>query len=192
MKKFKQTLLTEEAYYQLKEAKEILKKLTGRNVSFTEVIHKFVGKQLVILGLDQDIKNYISAFVDIITLNKHTLGIILFGSVAKGTFTKFSDIDIAVITDSDFLDYLNYLNKSIKEIENYQDILIKKGLSLYINPLIITKRDLGKLNPIYFDIVDDGVVLYQRADTVSNFFESLEKFKHKRINTASGQIVTWK
>ncbi|MBE5728461.1 nucleotidyltransferase domain-containing protein [Candidatus Parvarchaeota archaeon] len=191
MGKFKQTLLTESAYYQLKEAKEALEKLTGRKVSFTEVIRKLVGKQLVMMELDADVKNYIEAFVDKITLNRHTLGIILFGSVAKRAFTKFSDIDIAVITDADFLDYLDYLNKAIKEIENYQDRLIKKGLSLYINPLIITKKDIKKLNPIYFDIADDGIVLYQRENTVSEFFESLEKIKHKRINTASGQILTW-
>ncbi len=191
MKKFKQTLLTEEAYYQLKEAKELLGKLTRRNVSFTEVVQRFVGKQLVMMGLDADVKDYIAAFVDKITLNRHTLGIILFGSVAKRTFTKFSDIDVAVITDSNFLDYLEYLNKEIKEIDKYQDRLIKKGLSLYINPLIITKKDIQKLNPIYFDIADDGIVLYQRENAVSNFFESLEKIKHKRINTASGQILTW-
>ena len=191
MKKFKQTLLTEEAYYQLKEAKEALGKITGRNVSFTEVIRRFVGKQLVMMGLDVDVKDYIAAFVDRITLNRHTLGIVLFGSVAKRAFTRFSDIDVAVVTDSDFLDCLDYLNKEIKEIEHYQDKLIKKGLSLYINPLIITKKDIQKLNPIYFDIADDGIVLYQRENTVSNFFESLEKIKHKRINTASGQILTW-
>ncbi len=191
MKRFKQTLLTEEAYYQLKEAKEILGKLTGRNVSFTEVVRQFVGKRLVMMGLDTDVKDYILAFVDKITLNRHILGIILFGSVAKRAFTRFSDIDIAVITDSDFLDCLDYLNKEIKGIEDYQDRLIKKGLSLYINPLIITKKDIQKLNPIYFDIVDDGIVLYQRENTVANFFESLEKIKHKRINTASGQILTW-
>ncbi|MCL5009702.1 MAG: nucleotidyltransferase domain-containing protein [Candidatus Parvarchaeota archaeon] len=191
MKRFKQTLLTEEAYYQLKEAKEILGKLTGRNVSFTEVVRQFVGKRLVMMGLDADVKDYILAFVDKITLNRHILGIILFGSVAKRAFTRFSDIDIAVITDSDFLDCLDYLNKEIKGIEDYQDRLIKKGLSLYINPLIITKKDIQKLNPIYFDIVDDGIVLYQRENTVANFFESLEKIKHKRINTASGQILTW-
>jgi predicted nucleotidyltransferase len=183
--------LTEEAYYQLKEAKEILGKLTGRNVSFTEVVRQFVGKRLVMMGLDADVKDYILAFVDKITLNRHILGIILFGSVAKRAFTRFSDIDIAVITDSDFLDCLDYLNKEIKGIEDYQDRLIKKGLSLYINPLIITKKDIQKLNPIYFDIVDDGIVLYQRENTVANFFESLEKIKHKRINTASGQILTW-
>ncbi len=191
MGKFKQTLLTEEAYSQLREAKEILTSATGKRVSFTEVVRCMVGKPLVMMRLDADIKNYITAFVDRISSNRHTLGVVLFGSIVKKTFTKFSDIDVAVITDSDFLAYFDYLNKEIKAIDVYQDKLITKGLSLYISPLIITKKDLQKLNPIYFDIADNGVVLYQRENAVSDFFASLEKIKHKRINTASGQVLTW-
>ena len=84
MGKFKQTLLTNKAYSQLKEAKEIFERNTGRRSSFTEVITQMVGKQLVMLKMDQDIKSYIMAFVDKIVENPHTLGIILFGSVAKG------------------------------------------------------------------------------------------------------------
>jgi len=143
------------------------------------------------LRLDQDIKNYISAFVDRVSSNRHILGIVLFGSIAKGNFTKFSDIDVAVLTNYNFLECLNYLNKEIAEINDYQDKLIKKGLSLYISPLIITKKDLEKLNPIYFDIADEGVTLFQRENTVSTFFEFLAKIKHKRVNTAAGQILVW-
>ncbi len=191
MGKFKQTLLTEEAYYQLKEAKEIIKRTTGKRVSFTEVIRRMVGKPLVLMKLDPDIRDYIKAFVDRIVQNPHTLGIILFGSVAKLTFTKWSDIDVAVITDSDILDYLGYLNAELKEISSYQDKLIKKRLSLYISPLIITKKDIGKLNPIYFDIANDGIVLYQKMNVVSDFLDSLEKLRYKKINTASGQTFVW-
>ena len=43
MGKFKQTLLTEEAYLQLKEAKEIIEQKTGRRTSFTEVIKQTIG-----------------------------------------------------------------------------------------------------------------------------------------------------
>ncbi len=191
MGKFKQTLLTEEAYSQLKETKELLSKIEGKRVSFTEVIKRMVSKPLVMLKLDIDIKNYITAFVDRISLNRHTLGVVLFGSVAKSTFTRFSDIDVAIVTDSDFLDYLDYLNKEIKEIDHEQDKLIKAGLSLYISPLIITKKDTQRINPIYFDVLDDGILLYQRENTISDFFGALAKIKHKRINTAAGQILKW-
>lgn len=191
MGKFKQTMLTEEAYSQLKEIKELIEKTTGRRSSFTEVIKQTVGKQLVMMKIDPDVKNYINAFVDHIIGNKHTLGIILFGSVAKADYNKFSDIDVAIITDSGVLDYLNYLNEELRSIDSYQDKIIKKGLSLYINPLIILKRSIENLNPIYFDIADDGIVLFERENTVSAFFESLARIKHKRINTKTGEILVW-
>ncbi len=191
MGKFKQTLLTDKAYLQLKEAKEIFERNTGRRSSFTEVITQMVGKQLVMLKMDQDIKSYIMAFVDKIVENPHTLGIILFGSVAKGNFTKFSDIDIAVITDSKYLDYLEYLNKSRRALEQYQENLIKRGLSLYISPLIIHIEDVKKINPIYFEIADYGIVLFQRGNAVSEFLNYIANIRHKRVNTGFGEIIVW-
>lgn len=191
MGKFKQTLLTEDAYVQLKEMKDRISQIEGKKISFTEVIRRTVGKQLVMLKMDADIKNYINAFVDRISSNKHTLGIVLFGSVAKNTYTRFSDIDMAVITDSGFLNYFYYLNKEIKEINYLQEKLMERELSLYISPLIITKKDLKKLNPIYFDILIDGIVLYQKNDTVSDFFNKLSKIKYKRVNTSAGEILIW-
>ena len=86
------------------------------------------------MKLDADIKEYIAAFTGCIICNRHTLGVVLFGSVAKGDFTRFSDIDLAIITDSDLLSYLDYVNKEASRLDPYQDKLIKKRLSLYINP----------------------------------------------------------
>ena len=191
MGNFKQTLLTDKAYSQLKAAKEILESNTGRRSSFTEVITQMIGKQLIMLKMDPDVKSYIMAFVDKIVENPHTLGIILFGSVAKGNFTKFSDIDLAVITDSKYLDYLEYLNKIRRELEQYQENLIKRGLSLYISPLIIQPEDVKKINPIYFEIADYGVVLFQRGNAVSEFLNYIAKVHHKRVNTEFGQITVW-
>ncbi len=191
MGRFKQTLLTEEAYSQLKEAKQIIEQNTERRSSFTEVINQTVGKQLTIMKMDSDIRNYIMAFVDLIDENPHTLGVILFGSIAKNSFSKFSDVDLAVITDSKFIDCLDYLNKKRKEVNSYQDILIERGLSLYISPLILTLEDFGIINPIYFEIADYGIVLFQRGNAVSNFLYKIAKTKHKRINAKSGEMLVW-
>ncbi|MCL5888484.1 MAG: nucleotidyltransferase domain-containing protein [Candidatus Thermoplasmatota archaeon] len=191
MGRFKQTLLTEEAYSQLKEAKQIIEQNTERRSSFTEVIKQTVGKQLTIIKMDRDLKNYIMSFVDLIDENPHTLGVILFGSVAKNSFSRFSDIDLAVITDSKYGDCLDYLNKKRKEVNSYQDILIERGLSLYISPLILTIEDFKILNPIYFEIADYGIVLFQRGNAVSEFLYKIAKTKHKRINTNSGEMLVW-
>jgi predicted nucleotidyltransferase len=191
MGKFKQTLLTEEAYLQLKEAKEIIEQKTGRRSSFTEVIKQTIGKQLTIIKMDEDVKNYIMSFVDLIDENPHILGVILFGSIAKNSFSRFSDIDLAVITNSKFIDCLDYLNRKRKEVNSYQDILIERGLSLFISPLILSLKDLEILNPIYFEIAEYGIVLFQRGNAVSEFLNKIAKAKHKRINTKSGEMLVW-
>lgn len=191
MGKFKQTLLTEEAYSELSEFKQIIEQITGRRSSFTEVIKQTAGKQLTLLKMDQDIKTYIMRFVDLIDENPHTLGVILYGSITKNSFSKFSDIDLAMITDSKFIEYQEYLNLKRREVNSYQDILIKRGLSLFISPLILTPADLEVLNPLYFEIADYGIVLFQRGNTVPEFLDKIAKIKHKRKNTKSGEMLVW-
>ena len=191
MGKFKQTLLTEEAYSELSEFKQIIEQITGRRSSFTEVIKQTAGKQLTLLKMDQDIKNYIMRFVDLIDENPHTLGVILYGSITKNSFSKFSDIDLAIITDSKFIEYQEYLNLKRREVNSYQDILIKRGLSLFISPLILMPADLEVLNPLYFEIADYGIVLFQRGNTVPEFLDKIAKIKHKRKNTKSGEMLVW-
>lgn len=191
MGKFKQTLLTEEAYSELSEFKQIIEQITGRRSSFTEVIKQTAGKQLTLLKMDQDIKNYIMRFVDLIDENPHTLGVILYGSITKNSFSKFSDIDLVIITDSKFIEYQEYLNLKRSEVNSYQDILIKRGLSLFISPLILTPADLEVLNPLYFEIADYGIVLFQRGNTVPEFLNKIAKIKHKRKNTKSGEMLVW-
>ena len=191
MGKFKQTLLTEEAYSELSEFKQIIEQITGRRSSYTEVIKQTAGKQLTLLKMDQDIKNYIMRFVDLIDENPHTLGVILYGSITKNSFSKFSDIDLAIITNSKFIEYQEYLNLKRREVNSYQDILIKRGLSLFISPLILTPADLEVLNPLYFEIADYGIVLFQRGNTVPEFLDKIAKIKHKRKNTKSGEMLVW-
>ena len=191
MGKFKQTLLTEEAYSELSEFKQIIEQITGRRSSYTEVIKQTAGKQLTLLKMDQDIKNYIMRFVDLIDENPHTLGVILYGSITKNSFSKFSDIDLAIITDSKFIEYQEYLNLKRREVNSYQDILIKRGLSLFISPLILTLADLEVINPLYFEIADYGIVLFQRGNSVSEFLDKIAKIKHKRKNTKSGEMLVW-
>ncbi len=92
MGKFKQTLLTEEAYSQLKETKELLSRIEGKRVSFTEIIKRMVSKQLVMLKLDTDVKNYITAFVSTISVILWTLG----GSIPIASITAFNAISTAI------------------------------------------------------------------------------------------------
>ena len=49
--------------------------------------------------IDKDIMDIVNKYVQVILANYNVKAIILFGSYAKGTNHKDSDIDIAIITD---------------------------------------------------------------------------------------------
>jgi uncharacterized protein len=77
--------------------------------------------------------------------------IILFGSFAKGTSTKFSDIDIAVIVNQmpdDYLSVAQHLNKMTRDIDHR------------IEPVILDKNDdrSGFLSSVLLN----GLVLFEQ------------------------------
>jgi predicted nucleotidyltransferase len=191
MSEFKQTLLSEEAYRSLREARDFIRSKTEERITFADVVTMMVGKPLRYLKLDTDLREYIGSFVDRISLNPHTKAAILFGSVARGDYNKYSDIDIAIIIDSSFLEYFEYLNTTIRELNPVQDRLLKRSLSLYINPLIITQSSLAFYNPIYLDIERDGIILFQRSDTASKFFTSVVRRKSRRLIDDQWMMMSW-
>lgn len=67
----------------------------------------------ILEGIDRE---DIAAIVDKIKQNKKIKKIILFGSRAKGTFRKGSDIDIAVINDGLTLEELNQIRVDVEEL----------------------------------------------------------------------------
>ena len=175
----------------LREARDFIRSKTEGKVTFADVVTMMVGKPLRYLKLDRDLREYIMSFVDRISLNSHTKAAILFGSVARGDYNKYSDIDIATITDSSFLEYFEYLNTVMRELNPIQDRLLKRSLSLFINPLIINQNSLSFYNPIYLDIERDGIILFQRGDTAFKFFMSVIRRKSRRIIDDHGKMMLW-
>lgn len=189
---YKQTLLEESAYNALVDAKTIMQSKSGKKVTFSDVINEFVKRKVNFLKLDLDIQNYISAFVDIAKQDKDILGIMLFGSVARGTFNSYSDIDILIIADGDILDKFYKIEKILKEIESVREKLIARGLHLYISEIILKKEDLEKFRPFYISLLEEGVILYEKNGVLSEFLISLKGIKYKWIKVGSNLVLEWK
>ena len=66
------------------DAKAAMQAKLNRKVTFSDVINEFIRKKVNFLKLDLDIQNYILAFVDQVKQDKNVLGLMLFGSVARG------------------------------------------------------------------------------------------------------------
>ncbi len=192
-KEYKPTMLTLESYNILDKARKELGSKSASRVTFNDVIKEFVKKRLIVEELDTAIRDYIYGFIDSIKNTNELKGAVLFGSVAKGTYNKYSDIDMFLVTKGNESEFYNKCVKpAINSLESEQDKLIKKDLYLNISPLIISINKLDNFSPVFFDVLDYGIILYDNDDTIKNFFVSLRKIKHRRLNIGGTEVVEWK
>lgn len=85
--------------------------------------------------------------------------IILYGSYARGDYTKYSDIDVMILTDLNFQEIEEYRDK-ISDIA--YDIEEENNFNISISPLV---KNIDKYNkrinviPFYMNVQKDGVIL---------------------------------
>ena len=101
MEKWKQTMLKEDAYNVLKEMKENAVKVYGKKMSFGDIIKESLNKELSISLLDDTVKSYLQVYIHELNKNDDIIGAVLFGSLAKRTWNKYSDIDLLIVVESD-------------------------------------------------------------------------------------------
>ncbi len=193
MNKWKQTMLRVEAYDVLKAAKEALNKSENKHLSMSDVIILLIGKKLLFLISNPDVRDYIEKYVAELSKDKRILGIILFGSVANGTWNKYSDIDLFVIVKGKPLDILHETNEIDKKLKTQQERLLDLGFGLYISPLIVGVHQLKEFRPIYLEIIDKGIILYEKEATIGDFIKDLHsKISYKRTSITGGEVLRWK
>ncbi len=193
MNKWKQTMLRAEAYDLLKATKEALNKTENKRLSMSDVIIELIGKKLLFSITNPFVRDYIQAYVSELKKDEKVFGIVLFGSVANGTWNKYSDIDLFVIIDGDPLGVIHETNEIDKKLKVMQEKLFDLGLGLYVSPLVVDMRNLKEFRPIYLEIIDKGIILYEKNSAVYNFISDLRsRISYKRSNTEKGEVLKWK
>ena len=95
------------------------------------------------------IMEIVQKYVDKILENYNVESIILFGSYAKGTEHKDSDIDIAIVTDDIENDIFD---------EEVKLMGLRKGIDYRIEPHIIRIQDYKEKNdPFIQEVIDTGI-----------------------------------
>jgi len=113
---------------------------------------------------------------------ENLVSFVIFGSVARGTQTPVSDIDILIIAEnlprgrtSRIMDFIeNVENPLEREIKKYW----KAGYHIEISPLIKTPEEVRYGGFIYLDMIEDCVILFDKNRFFKNYLEELsEKLK---------------
>ncbi|MBS3772422.1 MAG: nucleotidyltransferase domain-containing protein, partial [Bacteroidales bacterium] len=108
----------------------------------------------------------IEKFINEVTKNGRVIGVILFGSLAKGEFLPHSDIDILVI----YKDRVDFLENNL-ELRRLDDSGLIEPFGYGYEQL---KRMLEEINPFIWDIFEEGLILYAAEEKI---IESLKKLR---------------
>lgn len=190
--KYKSILLTEQAYKELHALRESLSKKASKAVTFSETIEELAGRKSILLSLNQDLVDYITKFVALLERRKGVKGVVLFGSIAKGTATRYSDIDLFIIVEGKLGDYYDYAHTDIISLSEHRQDLVQKGVFNYLSPTIVSIEDLNEFKPLYLDVADYGIVLYDPEGIVEGFMKKMKAIPHRREQTIYGEVLKWR
>lgn len=123
------------------------------------------------------------------------ISICLFGSVARGEAKPGSDIDILVVANDLPMDIgsrireTNYVHENLKKSEAYIS-LRKSNVSGFISDIFFTPEEIERHPPILLDMVEDGVILYDKGGFLRKVLlsvrENLKKLGAKKVTTEKG------
>ncbi|MDI6865125.1 nucleotidyltransferase domain-containing protein [Thermodesulfovibrio yellowstonii] len=103
------------------------------------------------------------------------VSLVVFGSVAKGTFSPVSDIDLLIILKNKRTQYEEF---SIY-YDNIETKLFRGDFTVEINPIFKSYRELSVKTSYLWNT--DFIVLYDTEDFFKNFLDKLQEFKNKAL-----------
>ncbi|WP_221290379.1 nucleotidyltransferase domain-containing protein [Stygiolobus caldivivus] len=127
---------------------------------------------------------YRSLLEKLVNLMKEKLGddlvsVVVFGSIARGDYRRDSDIDLFIV--------IKNLPKTVTErvilfdqfevmLEGDLERLMDDGYYVTFSPILKTPEEAGHFSPLYMDMTQDAVILYD----VNGFFKGvLDKARKK-------------
>jgi predicted nucleotidyltransferase len=129
-------------------------------------------------------------------LGANLVSVALFGSVARGEATSNSDIDLLIVMEElprgrfRRLACFEPIEATIAgELERLED----EGISTRLAWVIKTRKEAKEIVPLYLDMVEDAVILYDKE----NFFRQILANLRKRLGTLgakrlqAGRVRYW-
>jgi predicted nucleotidyltransferase len=103
--------------------------------------------------------------------------VVLFGSVARGDVSDTSDIDMLIVAKNlpgRRFERIKLFNKAEDLCrDELRTIHERYSITTYFSPIMKDVAEACRISPLYLDIVEDGIVLFDRDGFMSNLLERL-------------------
>ena len=139
-------------------------------------------------------EEYTEALKDL--LGGALVSVVLFGSVARGEATPLSDIDLLVVAEDlprGRFARLDRLRPAEGRLQSRLEGLWKEGILTDFQIVIRTRAEAAVVQPLYLDMVEDAVILYDRdgffAAILTRLRESLGRLGARRLRR--GRMRYW-
>ena len=116
------------------------------------------------------------------------VSVVVYGSVARGTARKDSDIDVLIVVEELPRSRFERLSMYMKAEENLDPLfneLLNRGYAVTISPILKTKREAERISPLYLDMVEDAIIVYDK----NGFFEEILKRLRGKLRELGAERV---
>jgi predicted nucleotidyltransferase len=106
------------------------------------------------------------------------VSLVVFGSVGRGTATAESDIDLLIIATDLPLGRIKRVSEFTlveNRLQHHLDELKKKGFYPCFSPVIKTPEEVLSGSPLFFDMIFDSLVLYDKERFFQTFLAHLKE-----------------
>lgn len=124
------------------------------------------------------------------------VSVVLYGSVARGEATQYSDIDLLVVVEDlpeGRFARLDVLAEADKTVEAFLKTLWDKNIYTGFTKILKTPREAERIVPLYLDMTEDAIILYDKGNFFHNVLERLrERLKELgSVRRRMGKVLYW-